>query len=103
MGQAITQKQADEYLREDLQECEKALNECNVNFQAFDVHGSTGLVRSRNDDVVHTNGRSDVAVTDLVRWYHAGGKPLLGLKRRRIAEAEYVSDLYYLDKEYLKR
>ena len=110
MGQAITKQQAEQYLRTDLQECEKALNECNVNFrqEQFDAlcswifnlgvgafEKSTVLIRIQT-------GASDVAVTDqLVRWYHAGGKPLLGLKRRRIAEANMFlgKEVYFLDKE----
>ena len=109
MGQAITQKQADEYLRADLLECEKALNECNVNFrqEQFDSLCSwifnlgIGAFKKSTMLVRIQTGASDVAVTDqLVRWYHAGGKPLLGLKRRRIAEANMFlgNDLYYLDK-----
>lgn len=110
MGQAITQKQADEYLREDLQECEKALNECNVNFrqEQFDALCSwifnlgMGAFKKSTMLVRIQTGASDVAVTDqLVRWYNTGGKPLLGLKRRRIAEANMFlgMDLYYLDKD----
>ena len=39
---------------------------------------------------------SDTEITDqMVKWYNAGGKPLLGLKRRRCAEANmFLSDIF---------
>lgn len=110
IGQAITQQQADDFLRADLQECEKALNDCGINFrqEQFDAlcswifnlgvgnfNHSTMMVR------IGTNA-SDIEVTDqLVRWVKAGGKPSKGLKRRRIEEANMFlgQEVYYLDKD----
>jgi lysozyme len=108
MGQAITQKQADEYLREDLQECEKALNACGINFrqEQFDALCSwvfnLGVTNFRNSTMLKyiMAGKEDTDITDqLVKWHNAGGVPLKGLKRRRIAEANLFlgADLYYLD------
>ena len=39
-------------------------------------------------------------ITDqMVKWHNAGGKPLLGLKKRRCAEANMFlgKELYYVD------
>ena len=44
--------------------------------------------------------KSDVEITDqLIKWHNAGGKPLLGLKRRRVKEANMFlgRDFYYVD------
>lgn len=108
MGQAITQQQAEQYLREDLQPCEKILNACGVNFrqEQFDALCSwvfnLGVTNFRNSTMLKyiMAGKPDIDITDqLVKWHNAGGKPLKGLKRRRIAEANLFlgTDLYYLD------
>ena len=46
---------------------------------------------ARKDDLVITN--------QMVKWHNAGGKPLLGLKRRRVVEANMFlgKDMYYID------
>lgn len=110
MGQAITQQQADEFLRTDLQECEKTLNECGINFrqEQFDALcswifnlGRTAFLNSTMLQRIQAY-RADIEVTDqLVRWHNAGGKPLRGLKRRRIAEANLFlgKEVYFLDKD----
>ena len=110
IGQAITQQQADEFLRADLQECEKTLNECGINFrqEQFDALcswifnlGRTAFLNSTMLQRIQAY-TADIEVTDqLVRWHKAGGKPLRGLKRRRIAEANLFlgKDVYYLDKD----
>ena len=109
MGQAITQQQADNFLREDLQGCEKVLNalELSLNQEQFDALCSW-IFNLGEGNFLHSTmfrklkaGATDVEVTDqLVRWFNAGGKPLKGLKRRRIAEANMYlgTELYYLDK-----
>jgi lysozyme len=108
MGQAITQQQADNFLREDLRECEKVLNALSINFrqEQFDAlcswifnlgvanfTHSTMLVR------MQTNATDEEVTDQLVRWFNAGGKPLKGLKRRRIEEANMFlgREAYYLD------
>ena len=108
MGQAITQQQAEQYLRTDLQSCEQMLNACGINFrqEQFDALCSwvfnLGVTNFRNSTMLKyiMAGKEDTDITDqLVKWHNAGGKPLKGLKRRRIAEANLFlgSDLYYLD------
>ena len=110
MGQAITQQQADEFLREDLHGCENILNACGVNFrqEQFDALCSwifnLGQSNFRNSTMLKyiMAGKEDTDITDqLVKWYYAGGVPMKGLKRRRIAEANmYLGrDAYYLDSE----
>jgi lysozyme len=38
-------------------------------------------------------GRHEYVARELTRWVHAGGKPLKGLARRRVAEASlYLND-----------
>lgn len=110
MGQAITKQQADEFLRVDLLGCEKILNACGVNFrqEQFDALCSwifnLGQSNFRNSTMLKyiMDGKEDTDITDqLVKWYYAGGVPLKGLKRRRIAEANMFlgRDAYYLDSE----
>ena len=110
MGQAITQQQAEQYLRTDLQPCEKVLNDCGINFrqEQFDALCSWIFNLGVNNFLHSTmlirmnTGAEDIEVTDqLVRWHKAGGLPLKGLKRRRIAEANLFlgKDVYFLDKE----
>ena len=96
MGQAITQKQADEFLREDITEAEKVLNNMGINFtqNQFDALCSWIFNLGKGNFIYSTMmkrisaGVDDEIITDeLIRWHNAGGKPLLGLMRRRVAEA----------------
>jgi GH24 family phage-related lysozyme (muramidase) len=44
--------------------------------------------------------KPDIEITDqMIRWHNAGGKPLLGLKKRRVEEANLWlgQEKYYLD------
>ena len=110
MGQAITQQQAEQYLRADLQPCEKILNACGINFrqEQFDALCSwvfnLGVSNFRNSTMLKyiMAGKEDTDITDqLVKWHNAGGVPMNGLKRRRIAEANLFlgKEVYYLDKD----
>ena len=110
MGQAITQQQAEQYLREDLLPCEKILNACGVNFrqEQFDALCSwvfnLGITNFRNSTMLKyiMASKEDTDITaKLVRWHNAGGVPMKGLKRRRIAEANLFlgKDVYFLDKD----
>ena len=110
MGQAITQQQAEQYLRTDLQPCEKILNACGINFrqEQFDALCSwvfnLGQGNFRNSTMLKyiMAGKEDTDITDqLVKWHNAGGVPIKGLKRRRIAEANLFlgKEVYYLDKD----
>lgn len=96
MGQAITQKQAEDFLREDIVSVEKFLNLLGINFtqNQFDALCSwtfnlgIGNLKSSTMCKKMMTGASDEEVTDqLIKWHNAGGKPLLGLMKRRAAEA----------------
>ena len=110
IGMEIDQMKADEYLLEDIEPIECLLNNIGVNFrqEQFDAlvswifnlgesnfRHSTMLIRIQTD-------ASDEEITDqMVKWVNSNGKPLSGLKRRRIAEANMWLgyEKYYLDKE----
>ena len=110
IGETITEAQANDYLVEDITPIEVLLNSQHINFrqEQFDAlvswifnlgvnafGGSTMLKYIRDN-------RSDEEITDqMVRWVNAGKKPLVGLKRRRIAEANMFLgyDKYFLDKD----
>ena len=96
MGMAITQQQADAFIKEDVAEAEKVLNGLGINFKQcqFDALcswifnlGTGNFIHSTMAVRINT-GASDEAITDhLIRWVNAGGTPLLGLMKRRVAEA----------------
>lgn len=108
LGQTITKEKAEELLQQDLATPERVLNELSVNFrqEQFDAlvswifnlgqgkfQGSTMRKRILAD-------ADDVTITDeLVRWVISAGKPSLGLKKRRVAEANLFlgKDLYFID------
>ena len=107
MGMCITQKQADDFLRDDVTICEKALNTCRTNFtqNQFDALCSwifnlgTANFNSSTMRKYIVARKSDVEITDqLIKWHNAGGNPLTGLKRRRVAEANMFlgKELYTL-------
>ena len=108
MGATITQAQADQYLREDLAAVERTLNKTGVNFRqeqfdalcswVFNLGAGNYLSSTMRKKIVLD--APDEEITDqLVKWHHAGGKPLTGLKRRRVAEANMFLgiDRYYMD------
>jgi lysozyme len=96
-GMRIDHDEAERWLRQDLYQFEDCVDElvdvalsqaqfdAIVSF-AFNVgcgalHGSTFLRRLNA-------GRYDEAAAEFMRWIHAGGRPLDGLRRRRRAERE---------------
>lgn len=96
MGMAITKEKADEFLVSDIEPIEKALNILGVPFmqQQFDALVSwifnlgIGNFNSSTMKKFIMARRSNIEITDqMVKWHNAGGKPLLGLKKRRVAEA----------------
>lgn len=110
IGETITEAQASDYLVEDITPIEVLLNSQHINFrqEQFDAlvswifnlginaFGSSTMLKYIRDN------RSDEEITDqMVRWVNAGKKPLVGLKRRRIAEANMFLgyDRYFLDKD----
>lgn len=108
MGMAITQKQAEDLFKEDVTPIEKMLNGMGINFRQgqFDALCSwmfnlgIGKFNSSTMKRYIVAKNADIDITDqMVRWHNAGGKPLLGLKRRRCAEANMWlgRDVYYVD------
>ena len=95
MGDVITQDQAEEFLRADLEDAEYAVNKYvtavlnqgqfdaltsfTFNLGAGALKGST-LLRMLNA------GQYDAAADQFLRWNMAGGQVLAGLTKRRISE-----------------
>ena len=108
MGMSITQQQAETFLKEDIVPVERVLNGMGINYTQgqFDALTSwifnlgQGNFKSSTMYKYIVAGKSDIEITDqMVKWHHADGKPLLGLKRRRVAEANMWlgQDKYYID------
>lgn len=108
IGQKITAAQAEDYLVEDIGPIERELNNLEINFrqEQFDALVSwifnLGLGNFRHSTMLIriSTDASDVEITDqMVRWVNSTGSPLIGLKKRRIAEANMFLgyDKYYLD------
>jgi lysozyme len=106
----IDQARADDYLVEDIAPIERYLNNMGINFrqEQFDALVSwafnLGLGNFTHSTMVKyiCENRSDEEITDqMVKWVNSNGKPLSGLKRRRIAEANMWLgyEKYYLDTE----
>lgn len=95
-GQTITQTQAEVLLEQDVRPIEALLNRMNVNFRQgqFDALVSwiynlgAGNFNNSTMKKYIMQRRKDEDITDqLVKWVSCWGKPLLGLKKRRVAEA----------------
>ena len=108
MGMKITQAQADKYLVEDLAVAEKCLNSLGVTLKqnkfdalcSFIFNLGVGNFNSSTMKKYIVAKCSDIDVTDqMVKWCNAGGRPLLGLKKRRTAEANMYLGYtkYYVD------
>lgn len=107
-GMSITQTQAEQFLKEDVATAERILNTMHINFTQgqFDALcswifnlGGGNFVSSTMCKYIQA-GRKDIEITDqMVKWVNAGGKPLLGLKKRRCKEANMFlgKDVYYVD------
>lgn len=111
MGQKITQEQADNFLREDIAPAEHILNAISINFrqEQFDALvswifnlGTGNFVNSTMAKKIHMDAPDEEITDQLVRWVNSNKKPLVGLKKRRIAEANMFlgTERYYLDKEH---
>lgn len=104
----IDEEDAEALLLSDIQPIEELLNVLGINFrqEQFDSLVSwvfnLGAGNFRNSTLLAriTSDAKDEDITDqMVRWVNAGGKPLVGLKKRRIAEANMFlcKDKYFLD------
>lgn len=110
MGQAITEKQAEDYLKQDVAPIERYLNDVGVNFrqEQFDALvswifnlGAGNFQHSTLFKKICTDAPDGEIAEQILKWINADGKPLLGLKRRRIAEANMFlgAETYKLDKD----
>ena len=106
----IDQMRAEDLLIEDIAPIERMLNKLGINFrqECFDAlvswNFNLGEGAFRNSTLLKkiVADAPDEEITDqIVKWVNAGGKPLVGLKRRRVAEANIFLgyDKYYLDKD----
>ena len=104
----ITQAQAETFLKRDIKPAESVLNGMGINYTqgqfdalvAWVYNLGIGAFKSSTMYRYIVARRNDVEITDqMVRWVNAGGRPLAGLKRRRVAEANMFlgKSLYYLD------
>ncbi|MBR1770070.1 MAG: lysozyme [Bacteroidales bacterium] len=99
-GMTITQKLAEQYLKEDLQKFEQGINgqHLKINQNQFDALVSFAFNVGLKNFAISTLlrkiklGANNPAIRDeFMRWVYSGGNKLAGLERRRKAEA----DLYF--------
>lgn len=107
-GMTITATKAEELLKKDIEPIEKALNALGINFKQNQFDSLVSWIF--NLGLGSFNGSSlkkyivaykeDALIAEqITRWYYAGGQPLLGLKKRRVEEANMWlgKDVYYVD------
>ncbi len=96
MGQHITVQQAEDMLVEDIAPIERLLNGLKINFrqEQFDALvswifnlGAGNFKSSTMYKRILENAKDEEITDQLVRWDKASGRPLLGLMKRRVAEA----------------
>ena len=108
MGMSITQQQAETFLKDDIKPVETFLNGMGINYTQgqFDALTSwifnlgQGNFKSSTMYKYIVARKSDLEITDqMVKWHNAGGKPLIGLKKRRTEEANMFLGIetYYVD------
>lgn len=108
MGMSITQQQAETFLKDDIKPVETFLNGMGINYTQgqFDALTSwifnlgQGNFKSSTMYKYIVARKSDLEITDqMVKWHNAGGKSLIGLKKRRCDEANMFlgKDVYYVD------
>lgn len=104
----ITQAQAESFLKSDLSRFERTLNAMGINYTQNQFDSLISWIYNLGEGNFKKSTlrkhiiarRSDIEITDqMVKWVNSGGKPLLGLKRRRVAEANMFlgKNLYFVD------
>jgi lysozyme len=107
-GQVIDQMRADDMLIEDIAPIERLLNSIGINFrqEQFDALvswifnlGAGAFGSSTLKKKILSDAKDEEIAAEIIRWVNSGGKPMAGLKRRRVAEANmFVGyEVYYLD------
>ena len=113
-GMAITQAQAEQFLKDDLRPVEQLLNNMHVNFTQNQFDALCSWIFNLGAGNFNTStmkkrivaGANDTAITDeMIRWTRAGGKVLGGLVRRRADEANTFlgRTVYYTDGLTIKK
>ena len=108
MGQAITERQAEDFLKEDLRPVEKCLNDVGINFrqEQFDALaswifnlGTGNFQHSTLLNKICADAPDGEIAEQILKWINANGRPLAGLKKRRVAEANMFlgTEAYRLD------
>ena len=108
MGQAITERQAEDFLKEDLRPVEKCLNDVGINFrqEQFDALaswifnlGTGNFQHSTLLNKICADAPDGEIAEQILKWVNANGRPLAGLKRRRMDEANMFlgTEAYRLD------
>ena len=106
----IDQMRADDMLIEDIAPIERLLNSVGINFrqEQFDALVSwifnLGQGSFKNSTLLKRimDNASDEDISEqIIRWVYAAGETLVGLKKRRVAEANMFLgyDRYYLDEK----
>jgi len=105
----INEACAESFLIKDIQPIENLLNGLKINFRQrqFDALVSwifnlgSGNFNSSTLKKYIVADRDDLSITDqMIKWVNAGGKPLPGLIRRRVAEANlWLGDEVYTIKD----
>ena len=108
-GDCITQKQADEYLRNDLEKYEKAVQNYNTIYHfnqnqfdalvSFTYNCGTGNLKNLTQDGKRTLAQISAKI---LLYNKAGGVVLRGLQRRRAAEKELFDTPIESDKTDMK-
>ena len=92
----INEATANAYLREDVRSAEVVLNKLGINFRQgqFDALvswlfnlGAGSFASSTLRKKIVANAKDEEITDQIIKWVNAGGKPLLGLKKRRVEEA----------------
>ena len=100
IGMIITEKQADDFLREDLQTAENAVNRenLNINQNQFDALvsfvfnvGTGNFRKSTLLKKLKANPNDNSIISEFAKWKYAKGRELKGLVKRRKQER----DLYF--------
>ena len=96
LGQHITVQQAEDMLVEDIAPIERLLNGLKINFrqEQFDAlvswifnFGEGKFKGSTMYKRIIANAKDEEITDQLVKWINAAGRPLRGLMKRRVAEA----------------
>ena len=107
-GMVITQQQAETFLKDDIKPIETLLNGMGINYTQGQFDALTNFIFNLGQGNFKSSTmykyivakKSDLEITDqMIKWHNAGGKPLLGLKKRRCEEANMFlgKDIYFVD------